>query len=317
MKRLRYGGILALLGFLVACGGGPAAPPQIVAAYPADGARGVRKNEAIVVTFDRSMDRSATEAAFSLWDPDGKPLSVQFAWEDGDRRMRVTPSQPWRYSDTDQPVYYRYRLSTGAKSAGGAPLAQAFEARFATLRKLEWKKTSSPVLDGAVSDLGYVNNDPSGATAYILAYVGDFASNRALRAFFVFELGDFPPEAVELDQARLRVWLKAKYGSPEADLGSLSLARVDLGAGLDKDDYQAPALGNPLEISPGWVVGAWRELDVSPLFAAAWGEDADRLDLRFAFEVASDWDSAADRLDLATGEYATYAPELVVRYYAP
>jgi len=277
----------------------------------------VEKNAAIVVTFDQPMNRAATEAAFSLWDPDGRPVSLRFSWEDGGRRMRAEPEAPLRYSESDTPIHYRYRLSTGAKSARGVPLARAFEARFATLRRLAWRTTSVPALDGAVSDLGYVNNDPSGTTAYTLAYVGDFFSNRALRAFFAFELGDFPEEAVELDEVRLRVWLEARYGSPEADLGSLWLARVDLGAGLDKDDYWAPALGDPLEVAPGWTVGAWRALEVTPLFAAAWDEGASRLDLRFAFEVGSDWDNTADRLDLATGEYAARAPELVVRYYAP
>jgi len=91
MKRL--GPVLLLL--LAACGNAPKPEaPTLVAAYPGSNQRGVAKGEAIVLTFDRPMDRATTEAAFSLWDPDGRPLSVTFAWEDGDRRLRITPTSP-------------------------------------------------------------------------------------------------------------------------------------------------------------------------------------------------------------------------------
>jgi len=162
-----------------------------------------------------------------------------------------------------------------------------------------------------------VYNDPGDAGAYRLAYLGDLSTNHVVRAFFVFDLGDFPGDAVEVAEASLRLWLAGRSGNPFADLGVLQIARVDLGVKLDKSDYGMPPIGDPLDQTPGWPVQEWRAFDVTPLLAAALGEGAARLDLRLAFSEATDNDGANDRLEIATGEYEARAPELVVRYYAP
>jgi len=310
----------ALLVILAACGTAPGPAPAVVAHYPPDGYHGFRRGEAIVVTFSEPMDAASTEAAFQLLGPAGAPVPVEFDWEDGGRRLRARPRDPVAYSPDTSYLNYRYLLSTGARSRAGARLAAGLDVTFSTLRTFGLVRGSVAALDGAVSDLGYVYNDPDGHTACTPVLTGDTLGNRAVRSFFAFDLSglDFGADAVA--SARVILYADRIDGAPfgPGGLGRLvpeQVVYLEDGA-LAADDYDRPASG-ALEPLESWPADAL-VLEVSDWLREALDGGASHLQLRLRFERGSDGDGAVDGVYIPTAEDDRgLAPRLEVGYYAP
>src|SRR5262245_4723392 len=107
--------------------------PIIVQRSPARGAE-LRPDGAVELVFDRPMDRSSVESAFSLVPAVAGGVAVQggaFEWADA-RTLRFRPAQP-----LPRASLYDVALSQGARAQDGAPLNGAYQFRFATTGFLE------------------------------------------------------------------------------------------------------------------------------------------------------------------------------------
>ena len=91
--------------------------PSITFVRPAEGAAGVQPNPLIVVAFNKAMDKSSAQAAFSLKrTSDGAPVSGRFGWY-GPGVLLFKPS-----ADLPPGTQYTASVSTAAKDFGGFTL---------------------------------------------------------------------------------------------------------------------------------------------------------------------------------------------------
>jgi len=319
-----------LLLLLFSCGGQNPASVQVTAYYPQDGYHGFERGEAIVLTFSEPMDAAATEAAFQLLDASGAPVAVTFAWEDGGRRLLATPADPVAYSPNDQYLNYRYLLSTGARSREGAALESGLDVTFSTMRTLTVVRDSVAALDGAVSDLGFICNDPNDASACLTAPTGDSAGNRGMRSFFAFSLNGLGLDPDDVAYARVRLYNTALRGAPfgVGNLGNLIVERVeyleassaetDETLALDAGDYDDPDVFGSLPALTSWATGEEVSLEVGDWLRDALAQEAAYLELRLRFETGSNGDGVEDTVNPATGEdTAGHQPRLEIGYFAP
>lgn len=317
--RLTLAWLTFLLSLLAACGPKDATPPQVLANYPQDGYHGFKRDESIRITFSEPMDTAATEEAFQLFDPGGAPLAVDFAWENENRRLVVTPQSPLAYSPDASYLSYRYLLTTAARDRAGNPLERGLDVTFTTLRTLTAVRDSVAALDGAVSDLGFVYNDPNDPSAYPTAPTGDTAGNRGVRSFFAFDLGGLGIEPDDLAYAHVGFFCDSISGDPSGDLGNLRIERVNYleSGGLDGGDYGAAVL-DQVGAAGGWGSGQTLTLDVDTPLQNALAEGQVYLQLRLRFAQETDGDSAEDAVFVAAGEDTQgHAPRLEIGYYAP
>ena len=78
----------------------------------------------IQVTFDRPMDKPATEAAWSVVAPDGKPVAGSLSWSAA-RTLLFTPSQPLQNGAVYLADAQRYLVITWYYPAGGGKMSGA------------------------------------------------------------------------------------------------------------------------------------------------------------------------------------------------
>lgn len=97
----------------------PAIPPTVTSVLPAHTATGVFPTNSITLTFDKPMNKPATQTAFAL----SPAVPGTFAWFDGDTRVVFTPSQPMAANT-------RHTLTLGATAP--ATNSQALGAAFLT-----------------------------------------------------------------------------------------------------------------------------------------------------------------------------------------
>lgn len=88
----------------------------------------------IELVFDRAMDETTTEQAFTLQTAAAPPIAVEGAlsWQNEGRTLRFIPAEP-----LDRAATYDVILSQAAAAADGAPLAEPFTFRFNTPGFLE------------------------------------------------------------------------------------------------------------------------------------------------------------------------------------
>jgi glycosidase len=101
----------------------PALPATVTAVAPAHTATGVFPTNSISLTFDKAMNKPATQAAFAL----SPAVPGNFAWFDGDTRVVFTPSQPLGAN-----TRYTVTLGATAQAANGQQLGAAFVTCFDT-----------------------------------------------------------------------------------------------------------------------------------------------------------------------------------------
>ncbi len=106
------------------------APPLVLAYQPAPGVE-AQPAGPVALTFDRPMDRSSVEQAFTLAASDGAAVAGQFAWTSGSV-VQFQPTQPLARSSA-----YQVNLDAAAMDADGIPLNNAFSFRFNTVTPLQ------------------------------------------------------------------------------------------------------------------------------------------------------------------------------------
>ncbi len=105
------------------------APPLVVVYKPALGVEAQPKDP-IELTFDRPMDQSSVEQAFTLTGPDGAAVAGQFSWPGGNA-VQFLPAQPLARGSA-----YQASLSVTAKGADGVALGDVFTFRVNTVTPL-------------------------------------------------------------------------------------------------------------------------------------------------------------------------------------
>ncbi|HEY6557398.1 MAG TPA: Ig-like domain-containing protein [Polyangiaceae bacterium] len=116
--------------------------PRIVSISPAPGAKGVRADANIVVTFDRPMDKSRTSQAYQSTDV---PVSAaNLTWNTQATQLTINPSTDLQYAggvvmttpEAIPPRSYSFRITAAAQDATGKTLQQPVSSSFTTLRRL-------------------------------------------------------------------------------------------------------------------------------------------------------------------------------------
>ena len=93
-------------------------PPVVTSSDPEDGQDPFRLTSLLTLEFSRPMDRSATEAAFSLVpSAGGSAVNGTFSWHDDDTRMVFRPEAP-----LSERTEYVLTLAGSASGAAGDPL---------------------------------------------------------------------------------------------------------------------------------------------------------------------------------------------------
>src|SRR5262245_66580155 len=98
----------------------------MLSSEPSDGARGVRTDAEIGITFSAPMDASSVATAYTSSD---LPASaVTFAWNAGDTVLRIRPKEPLRSSAGSNAasvpaVTYTFSIAGSARAAQGQALA--------------------------------------------------------------------------------------------------------------------------------------------------------------------------------------------------
>lgn len=108
--------------------------PQVSTVLPEPNATGVSVHATITVTFSEAMDKQSVETAFQSPDLG----NFTFDWRD-DQTIVVTPTAALAHASGGPGVRARtftYRLTTVAKDLAGNELDHAYEATFATQRRV-------------------------------------------------------------------------------------------------------------------------------------------------------------------------------------
>lgn len=299
-------------------GGGPStgtptaadtSAPSVVAVSPANGAKGVRADAKIVVTFSEPMNRAETEAAYASTELPKD--AVQFAWNAAGTELTVSPKSPLAYAKADglasAAKKYAVAIGGGAKDLAGNALAAPASTEFATLREFF---TPAPLVTGASGRLT-VGNSLSAIANPASYFVGDGDADQTISSFFTFDLAALP-QGAEIAEALFITRQTGVTGSPYPDLGA--------GAMLARTSFTTFA-GNPLNNAASTVIGPLsttadvgaRQLAVTATVAADLAERVaknDRSQFRLAFPMATDGTGDIDRADFLT-------PELSITYLLP
>ncbi|MEW6402321.1 MAG: Ig-like domain-containing protein [Chloroflexota bacterium] len=119
---------------------------QIVDQIPIEGQR-LDLSPTIEYTFDRDMDTAKTEAAFSLLNADGEPVSGEATWRDA-RTFSFEPAD-----ELDPSTEYLATFSTDAAGADGNALTEAITVEYRTVESLTVSQVF-PAVDAEEVDMG-------------------------------------------------------------------------------------------------------------------------------------------------------------------
>jgi Bacterial Ig-like domain len=212
-------------------------PPTVVSIDPPDGAKGVKDDARIVITFSETMDQAATEDALqrSLNFP-----SLTYSWNVEGTVLTIQPNDFLEYAAGDDPnipaITYELSLLHTAKDVAGNAL-EAFSSSFSTLKVIVTSIYGAADLDGEVNDGGGVN---SVRNYFIVGDVG--TGGGTFRGFVSFDLTSIPAGVVA-DEANLIINKQEITGNPY-ELASVSLDHVNYGASLSGNDYDTPMLAD-------------------------------------------------------------------------
>lgn len=123
--------------------------------------------------------------------------------------------------------------------------------------------------------------------------VGDDFINESWRGFVTYNL-PVPRPGYELERAELLLTPDRYLGNPIRDLGSVYLQKVNIGATLDRFDYNRSAVGwiRALDVRDN----EQHELDVAALVRLAYDDGTGNMTLRFrALDVDGDLDNRNDQ----------------------
>ncbi len=290
---LSPGGSTATVAVTVTCA---ATPPSITYVSPADGATDVARSGVTYAVFNKAMDKSSAEAAFSLKrSSDGAPVSGSFGWY-GPGVLIFKPD-----ADLAPGTQYTASISTAAKDLAGNPLAAAKTWQFTTV--------NPPVVTYVSPADGATDVSRSGVTYAVFNKAMDKSSAEA--AFSLKRSSDGAPVSGSFG------W----YGpgvlifKPDADLapGTQYTASVSTAA---KD-----LAGNPLAAAKTWQFTTVNPPVVTYVSPADGATDVARSGVTYAvFNKAMDKSSAEAAFSLkrssdgapVSGSFGWYGPGVLI-----
>lgn len=214
-------------------------PPTVVSVDPPAGAKGVKEDASIVITFSEKMARFATEDAFkrSANFPDS---GMTYSWNAEDTVLTIQPNDLLEYAAGEDlsitAVIYTFSFSDRATDVAGNSLPP-FNSSFSTLRVISSAIYGTAILDGYILSDGVVASDGQGAAT------GKIEDGRRMRSFFSFDLTGIPAN-IAADEARLIVYKEGIVGEEFYPSSSLTLDHMNYGDNLASDDYGIPSLGD-------------------------------------------------------------------------
>ena len=111
-------------------------------------------DQEFTISFSQSMNQSATEAAFSIISQLGEPVLVDFAWNEDNTSLTITPTHNLALG-----TIYDFILAAAATDTGGSPLREGINWRFRTYLYPGVRNTSP--MNGTTQNYftGYVSVD--------------------------------------------------------------------------------------------------------------------------------------------------------------
>lgn len=284
--------------------------PTVVKMSPAAGAKGVRLNDVIALTFSRPMDTAKVQAAYTS--DTLTPDKVQFSWNDAGDTLTIAPkkgSMDYAKGDALVPALsYTLRIGKTATDRNGVALGADVVLSFSTLRRITSVAPQVNALTGTMTSAGSVD------TSVVL--VGDTGANSRYKGFLTFSLDNLPSDVVEVEKATASGKQASALGAPDTDLGALRLQHVMYSA-LDMSAFnEQPIDGAPVTYGLG-INGnpPSRWATVTQMVAddlANRNARKDRSQYRFEYATATDNDGAADRFNLGVADL-----KLEIVYLAP
>ncbi len=178
--------------------------PRIVAISPAPGAKGVRADANLVVTFDRPMDKTKTAQAYVS--SDLPATAATLTWNTQGTQLTVNPTADLAYASglvttTPEAIAargYSFRITTAARDAGGNALPRDVTSSFTTLRRLAQGVVARR---DAVAGVGH----NEGFSLCATENRGDTSANLAVfdkyKQLVTFDLSLFPKGIVSFEAA--------------------------------------------------------------------------------------------------------------------
>jgi hypothetical protein len=284
--------------------------PKVVNMSPAAGAKGVRLNDVISLTFSRPMDTATVQAVYT-----SDTLTtdkVQFSWNDAGDTLTIAPKKgATDYAKGDELVpalSYEMRIGKAATDRNGVALGADVVVSFSTLRRITHLAPRVNTLTGTMTSAGTVDTN--------VVLVGDTGANSRYKGLLTFSLDNLPSDVVEVEKATASGKQASVLGAPDTDLGALQLQHVIYSA-LDMTAFnQTSMAGAPVSLGLG-INGnpPLRSSTVTQMVTddlANRNARKDRTQYRFEYATASDNDGAADRFNLGVADL-----KLEIVYLAP
>jgi hypothetical protein len=287
-------------------------PPRVLSSSPANGARGVPSNASIEINFSEPMDTAATIAAYTSTDLPAAALT--FAWRNNDSVLVLTPRQPLPVASGTDPDSVtarelRFQIGSGARDAGGTPLAPApVSIAFTTLREIA--QTFDTVRDRNLTgnfrgDMVYGVFECEQQDTSVCAGDGLGATEAPYRGFLTFDLAPLPKDGIE--SAELSLSISAILNGP-FELGALLVEQTSFPI-IDYQAFQQNREAQLGVLATAAVVGQILSLDATAsVIAKAGGLGQYRL--RFDSDTNSD-----GAPDIILCDWTT--PHLTVNYRLP
>ena len=200
-------------------------PPQVDSITPVDGAKGVKSDAKIVVTFSEPVDRLAAQEAITT-----SAGSLAFSWNAASTVVTATPSL-LAYATGASATTYTVQVSTGLRDIAGNHSTTAFNSSFSTLRQLSLTIIRQILGTRTVtSDFGVSPHD--GDDAGSSPSIGDTYSNGNERAFPDFNIESFPAVLTTIVSAKLSIPIAKSpapdihWDNPFATLGDLQVDHI-------------------------------------------------------------------------------------------
>jgi Bacterial Ig-like domain len=280
-------------------------PPTVVSITPEPGARGVRSDADIQLTFSEPMDTASVETALVVSGISDE--NSELTWNEEKTLLTLRSNAPLAYAEgttTDTPAeMFTVVLSEKAADASGNPLSDKFQSEFSTLRRL------SLALDPA--EVGYMNTHKwttagdekpapacyqsveSGAQELL---VGRFTSPGCCAGSYSgwvgFDLGAFALSGVaSVERAELfGLQLEKQFAYYDAG-GTVALSRTNSGSiaqGFELEEVasfgtfaDSDTVALSADVREG-LIDVWQSIDPRPIFQLAPGGSGDE-DLRTSF----------------------------------
>jgi|CXWL01.1.fsa_nt_gi hypothetical protein len=206
--------------------------PTVSSTNPANAGTGAPVCTHIAATFSESMDKAATQSAFSISNPPG--ITGTFSWSSN--TMTFNPT-----TDLNAGATISWQVSggmNGARDLANNPMAGTASHTF------QVAKNAGPTnLYAHNGHSGYVRRTTSGGALYVSTsssylYAGDIGNTYTYRSLLEFDLASIPATAA-ITSASLYVYQYGTTNTPygAGGLGSLILDRLDYGASLAGTAY--------------------------------------------------------------------------------